>query len=490
LGTRLAVIGSSRSDLPQGPDTLRAVSNWAYRLVALLLALAGSAATSQAHAQTFQPIRRNDFNIDVFTGPTFASGRLVGMAGAYAPIATGIDGVAWNTSAYATRELWETSWFGWELSLGLVFPGAFSGDDLDNNGDSSIPYNSLIFLSGGLRFQFGDFGIGVLQRAQGFSVVVDGTVSDVSLNLTNLGIGHAFFDGQLVLGAGLRVATFDISQQTGATLVEFTGAGFETGVMLGLDGLPWRMGASVRTSVSSRITEGASVDLNSEGQRVVGSFILPNEVHLPWEVEFGFAYQFGSRPLNRRWINPHEVEAEERAALRRRQGARLSRVPLERRDEHFWQRERARRVGEEAMLQRRLNALQLTHEKEMRLLSREYVLLSADILLSGVSPNAIGLEAFLSQQRQGAGETVSPTLRIGAETEPWPNRLKLRLGSYLEPSRFDESGFRMHATFGLDVRLFDWTLFGMLDEFSVRVTASADIAPRYNDWGIAIGFWH
>lgn len=450
----------------------------------------GLVASAKAHGQTFQPIRTNDYNIDVFTGSTFSSGRVIGLAGAYAPLASGIDGVPWNTSSYATRELWDTSWFGWELSLGLVLPGAYNGTDLDNNGDRTANYNSLLFLSGGLRFQFGNLGLGVLQRVQTFSLSVNGSIADVSLQLTNVGLGHAFLDGQLVVGAGFRVATFDIDQRSGAQLVEFSGLGAEAGVMLGLDGKPWRLGASVRTPVSSPITNDSSTTLNADGQRVAGNFILPTEVHVPWELETGFAFQFGARPLNRRWINPHNVEADARRQLERRRQERIARVPEERRDARFWQRERARYTGEEAMLLRRLEARELARSKEARLLSREYVLVSADLLLTGASPNAIGLEAFLAQHQQRAGAGVSPTFRLGAETEPWPNRFKIRVGTYIEPSRFAESTFRGHATFGFDLRLFDWTLFGILDEFSVRISGSADIAPRYLDWGIAIGFWH
>lgn len=445
---------------------------------------------ASAAAQSFEPIRRNDYNIDVFNGPTLGSGRLVGMGGAYAPLSMGIDGVPWNTAAYATRELWETSWFGWELSAGLVFPGAFNGDDLDNNGDSSVGYNSSIFGSVGLRFQFGSFGFGLLERLQSYTVSVVGRTADVSLNLANVGAGYALLDGQLVLGAGLRVATFDIAESGGATLVEFTGTGVEGGVLLGLHGKPWRMGVSARSSVNSTSPYGSSAFVNADGQRVAGDFVLPSEVHVPWELELGFAYQFGNRPLNRRFINPRDAADRALEDLEARQRARVARTPQDQRNSRFWTRERARRSAERVMLLRRVHADELGRGKDARNLSRDYILVTADLLLTGGSPNSIGLEAFLSQHRQIAGAHLTPTVRVGAEMEPWPNRFKVRAGAYLEPSRFAEASARMHGTFGFDLRLFDTTLFGLLDEFSVRLTASADIAPRYNDWGIAIGFWH
>lgn len=463
----------------------------AQRAAALLLALVNvCVASNVAAAQSFQPIRRNDYNIDVFNGPTLGSGRLVGMGGAYAPLSMGIDGVPWNTAAYATRELWETSWFGWELSAGLVFPGAFNGDDLDNNGDSSVGYNSSIFASAGLRFQFGNFGFGLLERVQSYTVSVAGHVADVSLNLANVGAGYGFLDGQLVLGTGIRVATFDIAEAGGAQLVEFAGTGVEAGVLLGLHDRPWRVGLSARSAVNSTSPYGDSTIVNADGQRVAGDFVLPGEVHVPWELELGFAYQIGDRPLNRRFVNPREEASHAVEELEREHRARVARTPPAQRDSRFWTRERARQGAERVMLLRRVHAEELGRAKAARNLSRDYILLTADLLLTGGSPNAVGLEAFLSQHRQIAGAHLSPTVRLGAEMEPWANRLKIRAGAYVEPSRFAEASARMHGTFGFDLRLFDSSLFGLLDEFSVRLTASADIAPRYNDWGVAIGFWH
>jgi hypothetical protein len=61
--------------------------------------------------------------------------------------------------------------------------------------------------------------------------------------------------------------------------------------------------------------------------------------------------------------------------------------------------------------------------------------------------------------------------------------MKVRGGTYLEPSRFSGSYYRPHATTGFDVRLFDvW-------RWSVRGTCTADLAPRYFNWGIAFGLW-
>jgi hypothetical protein len=74
-------------------------------------------------------------------------------------------------------------------------------------------------------------------------------------------------------------------------------------------------------------------------------------------------------------------------------------------------------------------------------------------------------------------------VRFGVESEILQNRMKVRGGSYLEPSRFQRSYYRPHGTLGFDVRLFD------LWRWSFRGTATVDLAPRFFDWGAAIGIW-
>jgi hypothetical protein len=50
--------------------------------------------------------------------------------------------------------------------------------------------------------------------------------------------------------------------------------------------------------------------------------------------------------------------------------------------------------------------------------------------------------------------------------------------------------YRVHATLGMDVRLFSWDLFGLLDEFTLSVGAAADVAERYLNAGLGVGLWH
>jgi hypothetical protein len=68
--------------------------------------------------------------------------------------------------------------------------------------------------------------------------------------------------------------------------------------------------------------------------------------------------------------------------------------------------------------------------------------------------------------------------------------LKVRFGSYVEPARNEAGTIRPHGTLGFDLRLFTWDLFGLVSPFSIQLTGVGDVAPRYFDVGLGIGFWH
>jgi hypothetical protein len=112
------------------------------------------------------------------------------------------------------------------------------------------------------------------------------------------------------------------------------------------------------------------------------------------------------------------------------------------------------------------------------------------MILVGPTDDGVGLESFLSQERQTSGASTTLGVRIGAEGEPIADWVKMRAGTYFEPSRFASAGYRVHATTGFDVRLFTWNLFGLVDDFTVLFGASADVAERYLNVGVGLGLWH
>ncbi|WP_233596972.1 hypothetical protein [Corallococcus sp. CA041A] len=167
----------------------------------------------------------------------------------------------------------------------------------------------------------------------------------------------------------------------------------------------------------------------------VAGLYLPASVRLPWEIEAGVAWQFGDRPLQMPW-GPDRAE-------------------------------------------------------RYRALPRSKLLLTGSVLISGSVPNAIGFDSFLSQQLERSGRHLSISPRVGAELEPLENRLQLRAGSYLEPSRFDTVGPRLHGTASAELRLFQWSVFGLFSpDTSWRVSGFADVSRRYFGWGFGAGTWH
>ena len=111
-----------------------------------------------------------------------------------------------------------------------------------------------------------------------------------------------------------------------------------------------------------------------------------------------------------------------------------------------------------------------------------------DTVVTGGTPNGYGIEAFGMQQLQRSGRHSAVSVRGGLDFEAIPGRLRLRAGSYWEPARFIDVDGRLHGTFGIDVRVFAFQLWGRPRRG--RISALADIASRYRNIGASIGFWH
>lgn len=464
----------------------------------------------KANAQSTGPsLINNDFNLDLVTGPVLGSGRIIGLGGAYTALANGIEGAPWNAASYATRSPWHTSWFNWDLVASVV-PTMLRNSDFENNGRSGFTYGDFVFGTAGLGLQFGELGIGGLINLHSYKL---GETAELSLVIANYGAGYLFADGQLAVGAGARTAVLTITDtKSGGRLVDVGGTSPEAGALLQPADRPFRIGFAARMPVESN-----TIDRPRAADKT-----LPRQIRLPWEIQAGFAFQLGPRSLNRKWINPHDVEKRLRDAMlaRRRARAReqLEREALEEhvrlaashappsvaelephptvvpagvpQDRAFWAEESKQRWDEEREFLTQRAELEEERDRDVRALSRRYLLLSAETIFVGPTPNAVGLESFLSQQRQVSGRHVTVGLRFGAEGEPIANWVQMRVGTYFEPSRFAGVGYRVHATLGSDVRLFSWDLFGLLEEFTVTGGAAADVAERYLNASFGMGLWH
>jgi hypothetical protein len=115
------------------------------------------------------------------------------------------------------------------------------------------------------------------------------------------------------------------------------------------------------------------------------------------------------------------------------------------------------------------------------------VTLAADLVVTGATPNGYGIEAFGMGQLQRSGSALAVSLRGGAEYEWLPGQLRVRGGTYWEPSRFDGVDGRLHATFGAELAVFEFHLRGLR---RLELSFTGDVAARYRNAGISIGFWH
>ena len=114
-------------------------------------------------------------------------------------------------------------------------------------------------------------------------------------------------------------------------------------------------------------------------------------------------------------------------------------------------------------------------------------LVTGDLLFTASSANAVGVESVLAQKIQPVGTDDTLGVRLGSELETIPGRLRLRLGTYYEPSNYQGVSSRMHVTGGCEVRLFHTSIWG---EYDWSLSATVDSARDYLNVLVSIGFWY
>lgn len=489
---------------------------------ALSLMLHGApAAADKKLAGQGKPIATSSYTIDLYEGPILAGSRIVGLAGAYVPIAEGVAGYAFNPAAVAQRVPWSTDWFDWELDAGLTLPSSITGFDFDNSGDDGFTHSTTIFVTAGGGLQLGDLGIGVTADVQQYRVTDrDPTkaVADRTLNVTifrpEVVAALALFRNQLVFGLGVganQVGMTRPGNDGDREVANITGVSGHAGVLWQPGPLPIRVGASVRLSPAASMTkdskpQGAEVTQDADGNYLSGGYYLPRTISLPSEVHVGVAFQF-FRPLNFPWDNPRREASEARRVARaiadergkRNEDRRNRLAALEgKRDEQkrvedeLDKRDEAAEKAEDERLAAAKKADKRRRKRAYLEMPREKLLVSTAVKITTITTNGVGLESFLSQKVARSGETVSFSPRLGLEAEAIPRWLVVRAGSYYEPTRFREpAGPRIHGTGGFDVHIpIVWSLFGLLDDdTSFRVGGAVDGAARYFGWAVSAGIW-
>src|SRR6202030_4115654 len=102
--------------------------------------------------------------------------------------------------------------------------------------------------------------------------------------------------------------------------------------------------------------------------------------------------------------------------------------------------ERALRSIEDEHLDEESDRLRKTRKSRYANWPREKILLLASVMMTGPSPGvAYSVEGFADQVSvppDQVGQVPTFTPRLGMEGEPLQNRMLLRAGSYVEPSRY------------------------------------------------------
>ncbi len=470
-------------------------------------------------------IQTSDYGVDLSQGVVLAGTRVLGLAGAYVAIAEGVDGNSQNPAAPAVRLPYSFDHFDYDLGFGLTFPASVAGNDFFNTGQRtqlrSDP-NGFVFLNAAANLQFGNWGVGVSVDFQRYRLDrVDDQQTGVQLDQliaqfggARLQLARAFADNQFVVGVGSRgtgliVRNENPSPGQPTELFDASGAALEAGMLWKPNELPVRVGAAVRSEVITTEPQTA-VDKDANGDRVIGAGVgdqnslwLPNDVTLPWDINVGFAVQIGPRPLNPRWLDPDQAldglqrYDHWRAAERERKLAALvHKARAEGKNPDAAEAAARARFASETALEelhyeRAARAVREKLRQRYRSMRRFYVLFSTSLLVTGPAKNSVGVESFLQRRVDRSGEHITLSPRLGMETEVVPAWLKLRAGTYGEPTRFAQGAPRLHGTLGFDQKLFPWTVFGLFDDGTEwRISGALDGAQRYFGWGASLGVWH
>ena len=309
---------------------------------------------------------------------------------------------------------------------------ATSGDEGKslNVAPVSVDILSAIYLNVGFNLKLGAFGVGLHVASQGFDDRIDwtdeqGVVQEVEVTWqqadVGLGMAYAFLEGEFIVGAALDSVQLQVlSDSLADDSFDVITAAVTGGVLYAPHGEPWRLGAKFRSAAlgDSTVTGDASQ---------FGLYLEPTRVVAPWQLGFGGSWRWGEQPYNPRYA-----------------------------------------FDEDSSTDSELGDL--------------YLLVAGDLILTGPTANAIGIESFLAQQYRRAGRQPTLGVRLGAESEVISNRLRLRAGSYWEPSRYKRTVGRLHGTAGAEVRVnwgWDW-----------RIDFALDVADGYLNYGFGVGFWH
>ena len=383
--------------------------------------------STSAPAAANPAITDRNYGIDLYEGVALGNSATIAMGGASAANAFGTSGTLVNPSAPAVRRTTDTGEWSWDYHIDYL--NASLSKDYDNNGVDSRA-SGLGALTLGLGGRWHDWGAAITASAQnaalpGAMVDVGGASYTMSATTLRLKAAVAKWVPQIdmAIGVAANIGQLTVKGDCTAPGCQLFQISGE-GVEAGATWIPRRQDFRLGAAIASRVIGGNITAENCDPMNCEG-FILPDEVTSGWRLVAGGAYRWAPEPWNQ------------------------------------------------------LVGGTFRDERSVTVVS--------DVVVTGSAPHGYGLEAFGQHELQRSGKYVTTSLRSGVEYEWLPGRLRVRGGSYWEPGRFEGVGGRLHATFGIEVRVFEFHAWGRRRG---RITLTGDVAERYQNEGISIGFWH
>lgn len=446
--------------------------------------------------------------MQVVPGPLLAPTRTTGLGGAYIGYAEGVEGISTNPAAPAVREPFSLDTVDADGTITLTLPGFYAGTDFENRGENakrtSLYDNFLVLGAAGL-VQIGPWGAAASTDGQSFRIGAggaDGQSISMQLFRTSITLARSFFHNQLSIGLGMRAVTMLMNEDQSpvGSLLTMAGVSPQLGLLIKPEGQRFRFGAAARAPVDAVGQGGPRSSFDARGVAVADGFVLPQRVVLPAEFEGGISVQVGPRPINPGWQDPSEQEGAavarieaDREARARRDSEAIDALPegaREAKRQELAREEKAIREVEDVRLSYAKALLREARETRFSNLPRARILVVVSALVTAPVNRAVAVSGFVSQQYVPYGQSWTVTPRFGLESEPLIDRLTLRVGGYVEPARFDDATPRQHLTFGGDVKLFTFDFFGYGPKQTYKLGVGVDLAPRFTDWGFALGVWH
>lgn len=365
--------------------------------------------------------------------------RLIGLGGASVGLAENTESLPFNYAAAGNRSPRRKRQWDWDVTFALLTSPADGWRDVDNEGPGQPANFPLDAQFGGL-LQIKRIGFGAYFRSTRRNVCDVPPCTDDTLLRTQTTQGAFVFgistlQDQLIIGAGLNLARADF----GAGPLNFTylGWGGGGGILVRPHFLPFRIGVSAVTN-----TVGKPTFALSDGLSIAGRALF-TEVVTPGRVSVGATYRLGPGSWRYNRLSPPAVRAFSD-----------------------------------------LNPAELPHDIDEDPRAPGRLLLSAQVDFIFPVSNATNLSSFLyGTVPPLVGNAVYVVPRTGAEYEVFENRLRARLGGYLEPAFINGQAARPHGTLG-----FELFLFHLLAPWSVG--AAVDIAPRYFSVSVGLGWWN